>query len=78
MYSLEEGFKNILAMADLPRGEINFMMMQAKIVEFAAVLDTCDEVPSAIIEMMPNDMRKSCISVALGALMVAVQEGIRK
>lgn len=78
MYSLENGLAEILRMADLPRAEIDFTLMQARILEFASVLDKCGEVPAAVIELMPNDMKKSCISVALGALLAVVQEGVRK
>ena len=70
MYSLEDGFKNILAMANEP--------FEALDMAFAAVLDKAAEVPSAIVEMMPNDMKKACVAVALGTLLATLQERISK
>lgn len=78
MYSLEDGFKYILAMADEPFETLDLPLLQAKIMEFAAVLDKAEYIPSAIIEAMPMDMRKACISVAVGVLTVAIQERMAK
>jgi hypothetical protein len=72
MYSLVDGFREILRLADMKPPELDVPLLTARILEFVAVLDRSPDVPADLIEMMPLEMKKAAIAVSMGAFLEAL------
>lgn len=69
MYSLEDGLREILTMADMPGKKLDAMLLQGRIMVFAAELEKCDNVPPVLLEIMPHELRKAALTAAMAFML---------